>query len=148
MIQFATTPGSVRAGTVGPATGDVWLQFGDTAFPVDGWNDFVVVVLEAYACALIRLLEGNGDRQLVHFLEGPYSVEVSGSREFLTLRALENDRIERAVAETDAAALVQSLLVGADAVLNQCREIGWESTDTDKLAGTLGELRRLVGEHV
>jgi hypothetical protein len=54
--RLVVDPASVRADGNGPASGVVWLALDGLAFPSKGWNDFVVVILDAYASAVLRLL--------------------------------------------------------------------------------------------
>ena len=119
-------PSSFRLGGIGPSTGEIWLAFGRIAFPAPRWNDFVVVILEAFATALLRILMGRSTVERVHFMEGPYEVELRReSAGDLQLRALERGSIEKARAGvtrldefTSAAA---RRVIGRTARLRVCR---------------------------
>lgn len=135
-------PSSISPGTGGPATGDIVVALGSEVFPMRGWNDFVVVVLEAWSSALARLLGGVAESQQVHFMEGPYAVEIShltggGFR----LRAIERPNRERVCIDVQPPGIVLSVLSAAEAVLQACREIGCWSVDADRLAKSAGILR-------
>src|SRR5215469_12433684 len=94
---------TLQAGGVGPATGAVWISLGEIAFPFEEWDDFVVVILDAWASALLNLLRGVSRREEVHFMEGPYSVEVSRlSESAFQLRAIERRQGHRSSVEADA----------------------------------------------
>ena len=131
-----------RPGGVGPATGGVWLKAGSVVFPLVGWNDFVVVVVEAWAAALLRLLGGSSDREVVHFMDGPYRVELTAcSKGEVTLRAI-HDRREVACVRASVVPLLESILAGGDATLLACRRHEHSSADVDRLGVDLPVLRR------
>lgn len=56
---------SISPGRTGPATGNVWIMLGQLAFPFQNWNDFVVVILEAWASAIVRMLRGVSEHERV-----------------------------------------------------------------------------------
>jgi hypothetical protein len=134
---------TLRPGNLGPATANVWLMLDNSAFPVEGWNDFVVVILEAWVSALLRLLRGLSNCELVHFMDGPYVVELGAlAAETLHLRAIKNGRDEVAHVDAKAIPLIESLLVGSEGVLAACRAQDCWSADADKLSANLPALRR------
>lgn len=134
---------TLRPGGVGPATGSVWLALGEGAFPVRDWNDFIVVVLDAWVSALLRLLSGASRSEIVHFMGGPYAVELDfiSARAF-RLRAIEGGHDEKACVDTSALPLIENLLAASEAVLNVARDKNCWSTDAEKLSNALPELRR------
>jgi hypothetical protein len=50
---------TLKPGSLGPATGSVWLDVEGVGFPMHGWNDFIVVVLGLWAAAVLRILRGD-----------------------------------------------------------------------------------------
>jgi hypothetical protein len=134
---------TLRAGAIGPATGDIWLSIGGLQFPTSHWNDFVVVVLGGWANAFIRLLRRVSDREVVDFMEGPYLVELSNeSYGTIRLRALEGssrDR-EKAAASVPIQPLVKDLIEGVEAVLTACKQNDC-SRDAENLEQLLSSLR-------
>ncbi len=139
LVVDATT---LRPG-FGPATGTVWLALGAVAFPSNDWNDFIVVILEAWVSAVLRLLSRASQQEIVYFMDGPYTVElalISGGA--FRLRAIEGARNERACIATNALPLVESLLTGSEAVLSVARAKDCWSPEAEKLSVALPELRR------
>jgi hypothetical protein len=134
---------TLSPGSMGPATGSIWLMLGDSAFPLSGWNDFVVVILEAWVSSILRLLRGLSDSELVHFMDGPYAVEIRTLPPTnVRLRAIKHGRSEVAQVDAKAAILVESLVAASESVLAACRAHDCWSVDADKLSANLPALRR------
>jgi hypothetical protein len=141
--RIIVDPKTIRSGGVGPATGDIWITLGQLAFPMKDWNDFVVVILEAWASALVRLLHGVSKHERLHFMDGPYVVEiVCLSEGVLQLRAIESGRHEKACVDARALPLVESLLAGSEGILSACRDKGCWSTDAERLNAFLPVLQK------
>jgi hypothetical protein len=118
-------------------------MLGDSAFPEADWNDFVVVILEAWVSSILRVLRGLSDCELVHFMDGPYAVEISAlAPGAVRLRAIEHGRDEVAQVVTKAIALVENLLAASEIILTACRTQDCWSIDADKLSANLSALRR------
>lgn len=129
-------------GGVGPATGGIWLDATSVVFPLAGWNDFVVVIVEAWAASLLRLLGGSSDREVVHFMDGPYRVELTAaSKGEVTLRAIHNER-EIACVHASVVPLLESILAAGEATLLACRRCEHWSADVERLSDDLPALRR------
>lgn len=142
---FVVDAETLRPGTMGPATANVWLMLGDSAFPLRAWNDFVVVILEAWVSSMLRLLRGLSDCELVHFMDGPYAVEISAlAPGMVRLRAIEHGRDEVAQVDTKVPPLIQNLLAASDSILAACKTQNCWSTDADKLSANLPALRREI----
>ena len=136
---------TLRQGGVGPATGNVWVMLGDVAFPQIGWNDFAVVVLEAWVSAILRLLRSVSRNELVHFMDGPYVVELAQlSEDTLRLRANSHGRGEEICVDTKALPLIESLLIASEGALMASRYEACWSVDADRLSTSLPVLRREV----
>src|SRR5690348_1203289 len=98
--RLVVDPSSISLRASGPATGDIVLMVGTVAFPMAGWNDFVLVILEAWTSALLRLVRGTSDSERVHFMEGPYAVDVMRMADgAFRLRAFERPNRERALVD-------------------------------------------------
>lgn len=138
-----------RAGAA--ATANVWLVLEGREFPSHGWNDFVVVVLAWWATALLRLLRGTSKKELVNFMDGPYTVEVSWpSPETFQLRALEGAKRnhERAVGSAPAVEFAISLIAQGRDILEACRQQEWWSSDAAALESALSALGQECGRAV
>ena len=142
-VRMIVNRSSLSLGSIGPATGDIALTLGDgTVFPHPQWNDFIVVVLGAWASALLRLLQKESHSERVHFMEGPYAVDIrSVGGGLLHLRALERPSRQRAGADVPAVEFAESVISAAEEVLSACRDAGCWTEDAEKLAGVLPVLR-------
>jgi hypothetical protein len=100
----------------GPATGDIALVIGVIVFPMEGWNDFALAILEAWLTALVRIARRTSDAERVHFMEGPYMVDIVRlSNGAIQVRAIERPNVQRAVIEAIPLALVENAVAAADA---------------------------------
>lgn len=137
--------GSFRPGGVGPSTGEIWLTIDGVAFPAPHWNDFVIVILEAWAAALLRLARGYSRFERVHFMDGPYEVELSRTGEgVLELRALERGSVEKARVSVRVDPLLADLLAAAEAMVLACHRHGDTSNDAVRLERALPIIRTEV----
>lgn len=142
-ISLVTEPASIITCPDGPATGNVWLVLNGYEFPTHGWNDFIVVILGWWLTALLLLLRNDSRLERVHFMDGPYAVDVSMAPSgTLLFRALEGpDRtIEVANSEAPAMPFILELLTQSREVLAACRRQGWWSRDAEVLESALAAL--------
>jgi hypothetical protein len=143
--HLVTELGTLNVRTRGPATAGIWLVAGGLQFPRVGWNDFVVVVLGWWSAALLRLLGNNGATERVHFMEGPYAVEISKSRSGnlqLRMFAGPSGGHEVAVGEADIQRFCGELATQSRELLYECRLREWWSADAEALALHLDDLDR------
>lgn len=75
-VRLIVDPGALRQDGTRPATGRIWLEVGGTPFPAHRWNELVVVVAGAWVEAVHAMTSGQ-DQAIVHFMDGPFSVELS-----------------------------------------------------------------------
>ncbi len=119
------------------------MTIGGRDFPARGWDDFVVVVLGWWAAALVRLLRGLSQREMLDFMDGPFTVETEIRSGTLLLRGREGARreTERCSAEGPALPFVSAVLAESERVLLACSGSGWWSPDADALERATAELR-------
>ena len=147
-LCLVTTPESLVLRGKSPATGDIWLVIEEQAFPMLGWNDFVVPIVTAFADALLRLL-GGAERQVVSFMDGPYAVELARtSPSTLEVRAFQRRARGRSVVkmcgETALRPFVEDVVAQARAIVEVCRTREW-SNDAAALESTLARLGAVLG---
>jgi hypothetical protein len=144
--RLVVEPGTLKPGHKGPVTGGVWLSVGGRDFPASKWNDFVVVVLGWWAKAMHELVQGRVNHVEVHFMDGPYLVELNNrSPSEWDLRLVETGGLNKLRAQTSIAPgpLVESVMAASEAVLRECRKMSLWSVDTDALAEHLSALRQM-----
>jgi hypothetical protein len=143
--HLITELGVLNVRAQGPATAGIWLVIGGCEFPSAGWNDFVVVVLGWWSDAILRLLKNNSGRERVHFMDGPYSVEISKTQsQTLHLRMFAGPSGGREVAEgeADIKRFVSELAAQSRQLLDECRRREWWSPAAETLASHLHDLNR------
>lgn len=141
--RLVVDPSTMSFRASGPPTGNIKLMLDNAMFPASGWNDFVVVIVEAFVGALLRLLGNVGECERVHFMEGPYVVDVAKLADGrLRVQAVERPNRERACVEVWPLELVQSVVSSAEPVLQACRMAGHRSVDIERLEAELPSLRR------
>lgn len=143
-------PATVQPGRIGPATGAIWLEIGGEPFPVHGWNDFVVVVTGAFVRAALELLERSGGAT-VHFMDGPFAVELSvAGASTWTVRLIDSSGVRprtKAEALIRARPFAASLVASAERLLAVCRDDAalW-SSDAQALGRDLKALAAILDE--
>ena len=143
--QLIVDPSSIVFRASGPATGDITLLVGGAPFPSAGWNDFVVVILESWISALVRLAQQASQNERVHFMEGPYAIDLGPVRNGLVrLRAIERPHRERALVDVGILALMEDAVTAANHVLEACGLAGHKTADVDRLDAALAALSREV----
>lgn len=128
---------TIRPGA-GPCTGDIWIEMGSEAFPMQGWNDFIIVILEAFASALVRILRRVSTVERVYFMEGPYAIDICLiAPNMVRVRAIADRHRERAVLDTETLVLIENLLQVCQRAITACRGTACWSQDAERLEALL-----------
>lgn len=136
---------SLSASSSQMVTANIWLEIDAFQFPTRAWNDNALIVLNWWTLSLSRLLSGLSTSEIVHFMEGPYAVEVNMlPYETLRFRALEGAMRtnEVVVAEQSAKLFILGLISQSREVLDTCRRRGWWPKDAEILESSLESLRK------
>ena len=73
--------------------GTLYLAIGEFAFPCVGWTDFAEDILSAWARELLRQSGGRPSRFTLHFMDGPYALDISkDGAEDLAVRCMDHGR--------------------------------------------------------
>ena len=141
--RLIVDPSSITFRSSGPATGDITLLVDRVPFPSAGWNDFVIVILQAWISALVRLAQQASQNERVHFMEGPYAIDLGPVRNGLVrLRAIERPHRERALVDVGIVPLMEDAMMASNHVLEACRRAGHKTADVDRLDAALAALSR------
>jgi hypothetical protein len=134
--------GSLRPGTVGPATADICLVLDDDSFPMPGWNDFAIVILSAFVEAVLRLRRGASRRETVRFMNGPFRVELEVSPDggWIIELAAEDDRDVGRRSQIDPSSFVESLGSASNELLDACPKLHCWTRDEEALQRLLPSL--------
>jgi hypothetical protein len=144
-IQLITQLKTIKFRTAGPAIGGIWLATTGLAFPMEGWNDFIVVVMGWWLASILRLLRASSASEIVHFMDGPYAVEISEEHSgVLRFRLFVGPKGGREVAfgEADLRRFARDLASQALHLLEECRSQKWWSPDAAAVAHHLQDLDR------
>ena len=143
--RLVVDPSTISLRASAPATGDIALVVRGVVFLVAGWNDFVVVILEAWLNAIVRIFRNASDAERVHFMEGPYAVDMTRlNTGAIQLRALDRPERERAVVEVMPLVLAENAVSAAEGVVAFGRARGHQATDFERLETALAALRKEV----
>ena len=134
--KLVTDLGRLHVRPQGPVTAGIWLVTGDTEFPMVGWSDFAVVILGWWMAALLRLLRNESRTERVHFMDGPYAVEISrtalGTLHFRMLAGRSGGH-QVATGEAEIRKFICELTAQSQKLLDECKVHGWWSADADEL---------------
>ena len=140
IVLLKVEPDSLRRTGKGTISGRVYLQTNKGGFPGVDWSDIVVAVLCAWLDA-INLVSAGSKFQKVHFMDGPYHVELThepqGMISLLLVEDREGGRRQEFSATASASTLRNNAREAADLILTKCRQLGWLNSDIDQL----GQLR-------
>lgn len=126
----------------GPAIAVIYIVTGEDTFPGVGWDDFAVVILGWWAGAFCRILRSESKNELVHFMDGPYAVEVSMPEPgMLNFRMIARD-VEVGTGAAEAKLFVANVIAQSQKLLEECRSKGGWSSDANHLASELITLER------
>jgi len=132
----------------GLPTGVVFFDFGTFQFPESDWNDSIVVVMGWWLTELLELLTGRATSVNLRFMEGAFSLRISGQpHKMLRLECLEG-RQERIALEFDCTAgeFARSVVHAATSLQTICHEMGWTSSDVAVLDDKLPTAKALVAD--
>jgi hypothetical protein len=124
---------SVYQSGSGSILGAIRLDLEGTAFPSEGWTDFVVVILGWWIEALRGLLDPRGRRATLTFMDGAYEVVIhtdrSGRATYVAMAGYGDDGKVLAEGPLDLRDAATGLARAARALHTACVERGWESND-------------------
>lgn len=105
------------------------------------WNDFVIVILNAWSQALLRIVRAESAAERVYFMEGPYHVELtpSGNGQ-VRLKAIARPSTERTHEDISESELLANLLEVVATMLEAAHKSGDTSPDVLQLEALLQEL--------
>jgi hypothetical protein len=92
-LAIAVNPESVQLHSDGTVTGIAYWEIDGFVFPATDWNDFVLVLLECWSGAMIRILKGETAAEILHFMDGPFSIVVVAEKGRFRLEFV--DRVKR-----------------------------------------------------
>lgn len=142
---------SIEKSENGSITGSLWLQMDETAFPEQGWNDFVVVVLGWWTNEAAALIAGTKRRGEFMFMDGPFSVDISPEGERWKLecnRRRRNGKTLEHRGTVDVSEVAAALIRAADSAIERCEKAHWKSSDIEELQRGRAGLAHAAGANL
>jgi hypothetical protein len=136
LVEIIVNPDSFNKGRSN-FTGEIYFKVDDFFFPEEGWNDFIIIILNWWLCAFKNFDDFNADSFEMLFMDGP--LEVKCKR--LTNEVLELVFIRRYIELNESIRIVKchekelkkQLLKAARKVFGEMSRKQWETVDTDLL---------------
>jgi hypothetical protein len=140
-------PESLRVRQGGAAVAKIWLVANNHEFPARGWYDIIVVVLGWWSAGLLKILKRISTTEVLYFMDGPYSVEISQSASgVIQFRMIDRSSGDggRLINECEGAMepFTTYLISQSRKVLAGCKMQNRWSADADALASSLDELEQ------
>lgn len=123
------------------------LRMNNLRFPHEDWTDFIIVVLDWWVAAALRLLRKEAATVEVRFMEGPYLVEIQAQTDRVwKIRLVEagSRTYVQSEATIEALPLIRSILSASDDALALCRKRCFWSSDAESLDRALSLLKQSV----
>ena len=133
MIEVVVNTGTLARSRRGSITGEIFLRHATEAFPDSRWSDFPVVVLSWWIEGIRKVVAGQDDSYVGHFMDGPYAFVVKRRARNAASIAWGRRDEEEFVEEVDFYALRRSAVVAGQHVVAACHARGWSSDDLDSL---------------
>jgi hypothetical protein len=119
----------------GDVIGFICCQYGTKFFPEDVWDDFVVIILDWWIQAALRLVTQSSDEEKLLFMDGPFA---------MFIERLDNSQCEMTWVDTQQDGekfsftipfnrFLEQLTKAVDLVINKCQKEKWKSDDLNSL---------------
>ncbi len=119
----------------GAIWGGVWVEIADVPFPERNWNDLPVAFVAELIEAAGYVRAKPGRRRRVSFFDGPFWLDLTALEDG-SISVTANAHGAGSTAVLGADEFVPSLAPACDALLQACRERGWDDhPDVQRLRG-------------
>jgi hypothetical protein len=148
-LQVELIEESISFAGRGLITGILFFDFGVFQFPEREWNDAVVVIVDWWLTALIRLVTGRTEEAELRFMEGPIWLSVRReSGDECQIQCIEGLRAQvQFQCQISAVKLLRSTLRIATRLQRACYQNGWQSVDIEALEDKVSAAQKLAREH-
>jgi len=133
MIEVVVNTETLARSKRGKITGEVFLRHATEEFPDSRWSDFPVVVLTWWIDGIHKLVAGEENSYVGHFMDGPYKFVAKRRAESAVSVAWGRVDDEESVREVDLFALQRSVVAAGQHVVAACHARGWSSEDLESL---------------
>jgi hypothetical protein len=101
-------------------------------FPEEKWNDFVVVILDAWLSSLRKLQQINGGFEDFYFMDGPFFFRITVVGPQFIAEYFENRKVVKRK-EFDLNNFIESVLKNSMELAEEVKKREWMNTDIERL---------------
>jgi hypothetical protein len=125
----------------GAIWGTIYFQIGDNQFfPGKGWTDLVAAFVAGWLDGLLQVTTGTVPNQRVHFLDGPFAVDISMPQKGLAnLNFVHNDESKLFTVAEVKHLRAHAVSVGRELLL-ACQQKGWNNKGTEAIASLIQQI--------
>jgi hypothetical protein len=129
---------SAKSGAIG---GTIYFQIGNNQFfPGRGWTDLVAAFVAAWLDGLFLVTTGTAESQRVHFLDGPFAVDISMAQKGLVSLSFVHNEESKLFTVAEVKHLqAHAVSIGRDLLL-ACQRKGWNNGDTEAIASLIQQM--------
>ncbi|KAF2080461.1 hypothetical protein [Flavobacterium sharifuzzamanii] len=137
LIEIIVNPESFNKNRLDSITGEIYFKINDFSFPEEGWNDFVIVILNWWLCAFKNFHALNDDSFEMLFMDGPLKVKAkkneSNELEMVFIRSYIDFEDCIYTIKCSESNLKKELLKAARKTLGEISNQNWQTSDTEVL---------------
>jgi hypothetical protein len=138
-MQIFFDPSTLIQSKMGSVTGVIYFDFGSgRKFPSEGWNDFVVVILNWWMAAVQKIVQ-RGEKAELRFMDGPYWISAVPQGPIVLLRCTE---------DRDGAGVLYEVAVGIEdlkrELLTFARQLSSACAQANIQAAELSEIKKAL----
>ena len=134
-FRIVVDPTSFSRSGRGQMFGTIYASLDDHPFPEAQWSDLVVAVLHGWISDLLGLCRTNGDNVRLHFMDGPYALELrrQQSDQYGVACVRLPDATEFVGEGLSFREVIDAFTAAAATVTAECDRRGWTSRDIVEL---------------
>ena len=139
-FEVGVSPAEFDVTSGGSVVGPIWVRLAGVDFPEPGWPDFPAKLLGGWLTTLSDLETAAPAPAVLHFMEGPYELEVTpaGGPAWLLRARQDGEPVTESTADSPAE-LLAPVRAAASRTLVACRERGWQGPDVRYLSWFTGD---------
>ncbi|PIE89513.1 MAG: hypothetical protein CR997_11120 [Acidobacteria bacterium] len=131
------------------ATGAIYFSIDGKEFPEKGWNDFLVIILNWWLSAILRIVNNGSTSESFTFMDGPFElhIEVTKDEKSLFLKGIHNMGecstilISSKVKQID---FFKTIINTSEKVVCFCKSKNWDFKDLTELELAVSSLKKAL----
>ena len=149
-IAIEICPESFAQSRRGNVTGGIYWKVGDQCFPEYGWNDFALVLINAWIESVMRLINQESTSEILHFMDGPFFMRFVSQKKIITCQFIESRHNDREIIEIQWAGsadqLFQALFNVAQTISQACQDFNHIEPDLQLLKSNQLSLQKFIAK--